>query len=493
MLTKQDIEKIEQRGSSVDQVIRDINFFKSGFPFLKIVSAATPARGIKVLDEVEKSDAEQRFYQYSGDICKFVPASGAASRMFKDLYEAIPVLERGDGIKPGSEVEKFLINIEQFAFYEDLKNTGICDFSDPLSVLRALLGKQGVDYGSIPKGLIKFHKYTDGSRTSFEEHLVEAAMYARGDNGISLMSVTVSAEHIEAFKKHFEDVKSKYMTRFGVIYSVGFTLQRPNTDTIAVDMDNEPYRDAGGNLLFRPGGHGALIENLNDIDSDIVIIKNIDNVVREQYLSETIRWKRILIGLLAGIQEKIFSYLNRLDGEYSEDLINETAMFLERELCITLPPLPDDIVKDFLKAKLNRPIRVCGMVRNLGEPGGGPFIVFDADGSTSPQILESAQLNMEDSGVKAIVSSSTHFNPVDLVCSIKNYKGEKFDLHKFVDPETGFISTKTIEGRKIKALELPGLWNGSMSQWNTVFVEVPLITFNPVKTVNDLLRKEHLA
>lgn len=493
MLSKQDIEKIEQRGSSVDQVIRDINFFKSGFPYLKIVSAATPARGIKVLDERQKSDAELSFYQYKGNVCKFVPASGAASRMFKDLYEAIPVLERGEGIKPGSGVETFLNNLDMFAFYDDLKNTGICNFSDSLSVLRALLGKEGIDYGSKPKGLIRFHKYKEESRTSFEEHLVEAAMYARGENGISRLSVTVSAEHIEAFKKHLEDVKSKYMTRFGVVYNVGFTLQSPNTDTIAVDLDNEPYRDAYGNLLFRPGGHGALIENLNNIDSDIVIIKNIDNVVREQYLSETIRWKRILIGLLAGIQKKIFYYLNRLDGAYNEDLNKEITLFLERELCITLPPLPDDIVKDFLKAKLNRPIRVCGMVRNLGEPGGGPFIVIDADGSTSLQILESAQLNMEDSEVKAIVSSSTHFNPVDLACSIKNYRGEKFDLHKFVDPETGFISTKTIEGKKIKALELPGLWNGSMSQWNTVFVEVPLITFNPVKTVNDLLRKEHLA
>lgn len=493
MLSKQDIEKIEQRGSSVDQVVRDIDFFKSGFPYLKTVSAATPARGIQVLDEKDKSDAEQRYYQYQGDICKFVPASGAASRMFKDLYEAIPILERGEGVKPGSEVERFLGNIEMFAFYEDLKNAGICDFSDSLSVLRALLGKQGLDYGSKPKGLIKFHKYTEVARTSFEEHLVEAAMYARGNDGISRMSVTVSAEHIEAFKKHFEDVKLKYMNRSGVIYNVGFTLQSPNTDTIAVDMNNEPIRNSDGSLLFRPGGHGALIENLNDIDSDIVIIKNIDNVVREQYLSETIKWKRILIGVLAGIQEKIFCYLNRLDGEYSEDLNNEITLFLERALCVTLPPLPEDIVKDFLKAKLNRPIRVCGMVRNLGEPGGGPFIVFDADGSTSLQILESAQLNIEDSEVKAMVSSSTHFNPVDLACSIKNYRGEKFDLHKFVDPETGFISTKTIEGKKIKALELPGLWNGSMSQWNTVFVEVPLITFNPVKTVNDLLRKEHLA
>ncbi len=493
MFSKQDIEKIEQRGSSADQVFKDIDFFKSGFPYLKIVSAATPAKGIRVLDDKTKSDADQRYYQYRGDICKFVPASGAASRMFKDLYEAIPVLEIGDGIKPGSEVERFLDNIGKFAFYNDLINTGNCDLSNPLSVLYSLLGKQGLDYASKPKGLIKFHKYADGSRSSFEEHLVEAAMYARCNNGISQMSVTVSAEHIEAFRKHMVNVKPKYMSRFGVMYDVEFTLQSAKTDTIAVDMNNNPFRNADGDLLFRPGGHGALVENLNLIESDLVIIKNIDNVVREQYLSETVRWKRVLIGLLVGIQEKIFTYLNKLDGEYCEDLKNEIILFLERELCISVPPLPEAIVKDFLKTKLNRPIRVCGMVRNLGEPGGGPFIVRDADGSTSLQILESAQLNMENPEIALAVSASTHFNPVDIVCSIKNYKGDKFDLQKFVDREAGFISTKTFEGKKIKALELPGLWNGSMSQWNTVFVEVPLITFNPVKTVNDLLRKEHLA
>ncbi|MEA5005912.1 MAG: DUF4301 family protein [Rikenellaceae bacterium] len=493
MFSKQDIEKIEQRGSSVDQVFKDIEFFKSGFPYLKILSAATSERGILVLNNKTKSDADQKYHQYQGDICKFVPASGAASRMFKDLYEAMPVLERGEGVKHGSEVERFLDNIAKFAFYDDLKSTSNYDISNPVSVLSALLGKQGLDYASKPKGLIKFHKYTDGSRSSFEEHLVEAAMYARSNNGISQMSVTVSAEHLEEFRKHLEDVKPKYMSRFSVMYDVRFTLQSAKTDTIAVDMNNNPFRNEDGDLLFRPGGHGALVENLNNIESDLVIIKNIDNVVREQFLSETIKWKRLLIGVLVGIQEKIFSYLQRLDGEFSEELKNEIILFLERELCISIPPLPEAIVKDFLKTKLNRPIRVCGMVRNLGEPGGGPFIVHDADGSTSLQILESAQLNMENPEIALAVSASTHFNPVDIVCSIKNYKGEKFNLHNFVDRETGFISTKTYEGKKIKALELPGLWNGSMSQWNTVFVEVPLITFNPVKTVNDLLRKEHLA
>jgi hypothetical protein len=286
-------------------------------------------------------------------------------------------------------------------------------------------------------------------------------------------------------------VKEKYMSRYDAGFDVEFTLQKPHTDTIAVDNNNEPFRTLDGRLLFRPAGHGALIENLNDIESDIVIIKNIDNVVKEELVGETVRWKKILAGKLIEIQSRIFEYIKLLDGEYNETLFADVTDFLEKELCVTIPSLPDPIVSEFLKAKLNRPIRVCGMVRNQGEPGGGPYIVRDADGSTSPQILEGAQIDMSDDKSARIVAGSTYFNPVDIVCSLKNYRGEKFDLHKFVDTETGFISTKSLEGRTLKALELPGLWNGAMSQWNTIFVEVPLITFNPVKTVNDLLRTEH--
>jgi hypothetical protein len=492
MFSNEDIEHIKQHGSSVEKVLREIEFFKSGFPFLRIVSPATANRGIRVLNQQEQSEAEKRYINYDGVPCKFVPASGAASRMFKDLFDAKKELELGNNIT-GTPAELFFTNIEKFAFYDDLTKLKGFDKSDPLKVLDYLLSNSGLNYGNLPKGLIKFHKYSDGSRTAFEEHLVEAALYARKRSGEAALTVTVSPEHLEAFKKHFEEVKFKYSERFKTGYRIDFTLQKPDTDTIAVGLDNNPFRSDDGKLLFRPGGHGALIGNLNDLDSDIVFIKNIDNVVREQYIDETVKWKRILAGVLIEMQNKIFTYLKRLDEEFNETLNSEIISFLENELCITIPSLPEPIVKEYLREKLDRPVRVCGMVKNLGEPGGGPYIACDADGSTSLQIVESTQLNMQDPEVARIVAGSTHFNPVDIVCSLKNYQGERYNLYKYIDSETGFISYKSYQGRSLKALELPGLWNGSMSQWNTVFVEVPLITFNPVKNINDLLRKEHLA
>jgi len=347
--------------------------------------------------------------------------------------------------------------------------------------------------GALPKGMIKFHKYDKGSRTSFEEHLVEAALYAKGRDGIAKLIITVSPEHVSGFKALLEKVRERYEKMYNVTFDVRFTLQKPSTDTIAVDENNEPFLKSDGSVLYRPGGHGALIENLNDLTSDLVIIKNIDNVVKEQLLQETIRWKKILGGILIGLQEKVFNYIKLLDREYNPNVINEIIEFLDREFCVKIPSVPDSILIEFLRAKLNRPIRVCGMVKNMGEPGGGPYIVYDADGSTSLQILESAQLDIKNPETIQIMNKSTHFNPVDLVCSFKDYKGDKFDLHKFIDPETGFISIKSLEGRSLKAQELPGLWNGAMSQWNTVFVEVPVITFNPVKTVLDLLRPEHIV
>jgi hypothetical protein len=492
MFNDEDVEQIRQHGSNVEKVLKEIECYKSGFPFLKIISPATADRGIRVLNQEEQSDAEKRYINYDGVPCKFVPASGAASRMFKDLFDAKKELELGNDISSTS-AELFFTNIEKFAFYDDLTKLKGFDKSNPLKVLDFMLSNSGLNYGNLPKGLIKFHKYSDGSRTAFEEHLVEAAFYARQKSGEASLTITVSPEHLEAFIKHFEEVKFKYSERFKTSYRVNFTLQKPDTDTIAVDMDNNPFRSDDGKLLFRPGGHGALIGNLNDLDSDIVFIKNIDNVVREQYIDETVKWKRILAGVLIEMQNKIFNYLKLLDEEFNEALNSEIISFLEKELCITIPSLPEPIVREYLREKLDRPVRVCGMVKNLGEPGGGPYIVYDADGSTSLQIVESAQLNMQDPQVARIVKNSTHFNPVDIVCSLKNYQGERYDLYKYVDSETGFISYKSYQGRNLKALELPGLWNGSMSQWNTVFVEVPLITFNPVKSINYLLRKEHLA
>ncbi|OFY41113.1 MAG: hypothetical protein A2X18_12200 [Bacteroidetes bacterium GWF2_40_14] len=492
MLNHFDIKQIEERGGSVESVLREIEFFKNGFPYLKIDAPATPERGIKQLKKEEQDMAVQQFEEFTGSVCKFVPASGAASRMFKELFDGLTLLEKGEDIDPKSSVNHFFERTDSYAFYSDLIKMSDFNAADRLSVIRKTLSSPGLNYASMPKGLIKFHKYTEETRTAFEEHLVEAALYAKGKNGIAKLIVTVSPEHVTGFKSLFEEVRSKYENRYDVTYDVIFTLQKPSTDTIAVDENNEPFRKTDGSLLFRPGGHGALIENLNDINDDIVIIKNIDNVVKEKLLSDTIKWKKVLGGVLLYYQEKIFNYINILDGELDSQITTEIKDFLEREFCIKLPSVPDSIFTEFLRAKLNRPLRVCGMVKNLGEPGGGPYIVYDADGSTSLQILESAQLDMNNPVTAHLMERATHFNPVDIVCSFKDYKGEKFDLNKFVDHETGFISYKSLEGRILKAQELPGLWNGAMSQWNTLFVEVPVSIFNPVKTIFDLLRPEHL-
>lgn len=479
MLTKNDLKQIE--------------FFKNGFPYLRLYAPATAERGIKLLSEKEQVAAIDLFENFDGKVCKFVPASGAATRMFNDLYDALTQLEKGEIPDKNLSTVKFLDNIKRYAFYEDLCKTDDFDIYDRYTILRNTLLSSGLNYGLLPKGMIKFHKYAEESRTSFEEHLIEAALYTKGKNGISKLVVTVSPEHLSGFESLLEEVKEKYEKRYKVTFDVSFTLQKPSTNTIAVDENNEPFRKSDGSILFRPGGHGALIENLNDLTSEIVVIKNIDNVVKDDLISEAVRWKKILGGILIGTREKLFQYIEALDGENNPLLIDEIVEFLDKEFCIKLPSVPYSILKKYIRAKLNRPIRVCGMVKNLGEPGGGPFIVYDADGSTSLQILESAQLDMNSPETVLAVSKSTHFNPVDLVCSFIDYKGEKFDLNRFIDPETGFISYKSLEGRPLKAQELPGLWNGAMSQWNTVFVEVPVITFNPVKTVLDLLRPEHLV
>ena len=354
--------------------------------------------------------------------------------------------------------------------------------------------ESGLNYGAKPKGQILFHSYEGFSRTAFEEHLVEGALYAATDGKVNII-YSVSPEHLEGFQKLYDSVKEKYESDYNVKYDSRFTLQSPATDTVAVNEDNTPFRKGDGSLLFRPGGHGALIENVNQVDADIVIIKNIDNVIHESKIEQTIRWKKILTGRLIALREKTFGFLKAIDeGNVTDEQLWEMVGFLDKEFCVTMEestfngPKENTLAK--IRAKLNRPIRVCGMVRNLGEPGGGPFVIRDASGDTSLQILESVQI---DPAKKELFAAGTHFNPVDLVCSLTDYKGEHFNLTEYVDENAGFISSKSYEGRPLKAQELPGLWNGAMSDWNTQFVDVPLITFNPVKTVLDLLRKEHKA
>ena len=482
MLSEQQKQQIQARGIAVETFETQLENFKKGFPYLNIEAAATPAKGIKVLSEDEQAKYIASADKYAGNVCKFVPASGAATRMFKDLFEAADKLAAGEKLKEGSPAAKFVENITLFPFF------------DAKAILNLTLYPKAWNYGAMPKGLIQFHKYENENRTPFEEHLVEGALYAKDANGDVRMVVTVSVEHQQGFEELYAQVKEKYEKRFNCKYHVTFTNQSPATDIVAVDMENNPFTKDDGSLLFRPGGHGALLTNLNDIDADVLVIKNIDNVVKESLLDETIRWKKILVGKAVELQEKVFAYLKKMDelnDNLPEALFAEIKGFLEDEFCVAVPEMPADELVKVLRAKLDRPVRICGMVKNEGEPGGGRYVIKGEDGTTSLQILEAAQIDKNNPQAFNAMQGATHFNPVDLVCAVKNYKGEKYDLLKHTDPQTGFISEKSFQGRPLKAQELPGLWNGAMSDWNTQFVETPLITFNPVKTVLDLLREQH--
>lgn len=505
MLTQQDKDYLAQKGISEEKLNTQLNNFKTGFPFLKLAGAASPEKGITIPSTDEKRvylAAWDQYLQGNGKVLKFVPASGAASRMFKDLFEFLD----GESNTPNNTfIEKFFSNIKKFAFYKELDATLIDREGNSIGQLIAegnykivvdyLLGDKGLSYGKLPKGLLKFHSYPKGPRTPLEEHLVEGALYAGGKTGDVNVHFTVSPEHKELFKTLFAEKQAEYASQYGVRYNVSFSEQKSSTDTVAANPDNTPFRTEDGKILFRPGGHGALIENLNDLDADIIFIKNIDNVVPDRLKPETVEYKKLIAGVLVTKQKQAFEYLKKLDsGRYVHSELEEMIHFLHDDLCLRNPELKD--LEDaelaiYLKKKLNRPMRVCGMVKNVGEPGGGPFLAYNPDGTISPQILESSQIDTNNAEYVKMFKGGTHFNPVDLVCAVKDYKGNKFDLSKYVDPQTGFISNKSKNGKELKALELPGLWNGAMSDWNTIFVEVSLGTFNPVKTVNDLLREQH--
>ena len=506
MLTHEDKELLAKKGISEEKIAEQLACFEKGFPFLKLSAAASVENGgIMKADEkgCEQYLAAWDAYK-AGDkkIVKFVPASGAASRMFKNMFEFLGA----EYDKPTTDFEKkFFDHIHDFAFYNDLNaacldNTGkninaLLSEHNYKAVVSNLLESAGLNYGALPKGLLKFHRYADGVRTPLEEHLVEGALYAAGKSGEVNVHFTVSTEHRALFEKLVAAKAAEYEAKYGTTYHISFSEQKPSTDTVAADMENKPFRDKDGKLLFRPGGHGALIENLNDLDADIVFIKNIDNVVPDRLKADTVTYKKLLAGVLVTLQKQAFEYLELLDGgHYSHEQLETIIRFVQQQLrCrrTDLKELEDADLVIYLRKKLNRPMRVCGMVKNVGEPGGGPFLAYNPDGTISLQILESSQIDMNDPEKKAMFEKGTHFNPVDLVCAVRDYKGNKFDLLKHVDKATGFISYKSKNGKDLKALELPGLWNGSMSDWNTVFVEVPLSTFNPVKTVNDLLREQH--
>ena len=488
MLTQEDRELLAKKGISEEKLAEQLNDFKTGFPYLELDGAAAIDNGIMAIDEEKEKAYSKAWDAYKlGDktIVKFVPASGAASRMFKNMFEFLGAAYDA----PETDFEKkFFDRIHDFAFFDDLnaaclKNQGkdidtLVEEGKYKPVVANLLESAGLNYGQLPKGLLKFHKYEEGARTPLEEHLVEGSLYAANKNGDVNVHFTVSPEHRSLFEKLVDEKVSSYAAKFGTEYH----------------MDNEPFR-TDGKLLFRPGGHGALIENLNDLDADIVFVKNIDNVVPDRLKADTVTYKKVIAGVLVTLQKKAFDYLNLLDsGKYTHAQIEEIINFLQHDLCCRNPQislLEDAELVVYLKNKLNRPMRVAGVVKNVGEPGGGPFRAYNADGTISLQILESSQIDTDDPVKKEMFENGSHFNPVDLVCAVKDYKGNKFDLVKYVDKSTGFISYKSKNGKELKALELPGLWNGAMSDWNTVFVEVPLSTFNPVKTVNDLLRPQH--
>ena len=504
MLTQQDLKQLAQKGISEQQIETQLGQFKTGFPFLKLEAAAAIGRGIvaPTSDEGRKYvDAWQKYKAAGKRVVKFVPASGAASRMFKDMFAFVDA----DYDKPTTDFEKkYFDNIDKFAFYGELdavcqKNNGkgikaLIQEGNFKAVAANMLKAEGLNYGQLPKGLLLFHNYPEGPRTPMEEHLVEGALYA-ASNGEAHVHFTVSHEHMDLFKQKVAQKADMYAKKYGIAYDITFSEQKPSTDTVAANPDGTPFRNADGSLLFRPGGHGALIENLNEIEADVIFVKNIDNVVPDRLKGDTVLWKQIIAGVLITLQKKAFEYLELLDsGKYTHEQIEEIIRFVQNDLCCRkadIKELEDADLVIYLRKKLNRPMRVCGVVKNVGEPGGGPFLTYNQDGTVSLQILESSQIDKSNKEYMEMFTKGTHFNPVDLVCAVKDYKGNAFDLSKFVDPTTGFISQKSKSGKELQALELPGLWNGAMSDWSTIFVEVPLSTFNPVKTVNDLLREQH--
>ncbi len=504
MLSQEDLQQIASKGISQEKIEMQLNEFKTGFPFLKLEAAASLGKGIISPDEGEREKYIQQWKDYKAQgkkIVKFVPASGAASRMFKDMFAFVSA----DYDTPTTPFEKtYFDNIHRFAFFEALNEKCIENCGKDIDTLIGegnykavaanMLEGNGLNYGQLPKGMLLFHNYEDGARTPMEEHLVEGALYA-ASNGEANVHFTVSHEHMQFFEKKVEEKVDKYAKEYGIHYNISFSEQKPSTDTIAANPDNTPFRTEDGKLLFRPGGHGALIENLNEIDADVIFIKNIDNVVPDRLKPDTVTYKQLIAGVLVSLQSQAFKYLELLDtGKYDHEDLEEIIRFVQRDLCCRKPDiklLEDAELVIYLRKKLDRPMRVCGVVKNVGEPGGGPFLTYNSDGTVSLQILESSQIDKSNAEYQRMFTEGTHFNPVDLVCAVKDYKGQRFCLPEFVDKSTGFISNKSKNGKELKALELPGLWNGAMSDWNTVFVEVPLSTFNPVKTVNDLLREQH--
>jgi len=512
----QDLRQMRSQGIRPSEVEAQLELFRHPPPFLTLDRPASVGDGILKLSKKQQEQSLKEFEKArrKGRFMKFVPASGAASRMFHLLlkfFQREPFTGddlRREVLQGDEESQQFMHFIEalsQTAFFGELGEALARSNLDLETlrregryqeILRALLLPNGLDYSHKPKGLVKFHSYPKEKRTPLEEHLVEAVQYVKDKSHLCRIHFTVSEEHEQESRNYFMAVKEKYEKKYGVRFDIDFSTQRSHTNTLAVDLENEPFRDAKGNLLFRPSGHGALLENLNRLKGDLVFIKNIDNVVVEKVMGTTVHWKKVLGGYLASIQKEIFKHLKKLKSKsVSARELRAAAEFVHKGLGYSLGEdferLSPVQKRKRLASRFDRPLRVCGVVRNTGEPGGGPFWVKDKTGKDSLQIVEGAQTDLGRSDQRSVFERSTHFNPVDLVCGVRNHKGRSFDLRRFRNSDSVFISKKSMGGRELKALELPGLWNGSMAEWITLFVEVPLETFNPVKTVFDLLKPAH--
>ncbi|MDA3886666.1 MAG: DUF4301 family protein [Candidatus Delongbacteria bacterium] len=487
-----DLGKLKKHRISLDDIDKQISKFIKGSPFSDLVKPATTLSGISKLNSFNKEELLSLYdiVVESDRISKFVPASGAATRMFKDLLE----FYYSDYKNINDKCEEVFSEINNFPFYDDLKKTLFDDghnINELLKdknyqlILKYLLFEKGLNYSNLPKGLLKFSKYEDNSITALEEHFFEGIDYASDQNNKIKIHFTVSEEHLNDFEKLVKELQNKFLSDY--TFDVTFSTQKPSTDTLAVDENNEPFRDNNNEIVLRPGGHGALIHNLNSLNADILFIKNIDNV--QSGNNNLSLYKKLLAGILLKNQSKIFKHVDMLQKKNSADL-TEIESFIINDLNISLhvdyTNKTTEEKIDHLLSLLIRPIRVCGMVQNTGAPGGGPFFVRKND-DISLQIVESSQIDLTKEDQKKIFESSTHFNPVDIVCALKDKDGDSFNLLNYIDQDTYFISNKSVDGKPLKALELPGLWNGAMAEWITIFVEVPLETFTPVKTVNDLL------
>ncbi|HMB64713.1 MAG TPA: DUF4301 family protein [Eudoraea sp.] len=506
--SENDLKQLKNKGVSREKVLEQIETFKAGIPFVRLDRAAVVSAGISRFTEEEEEVLIRNFESLRKDrsLLKFVPASGAASRMFKSLFNFLDSFNpRATSLtayleKSGDRhMAEFFEKLDEFPFSDivqkRIRGKSATRDEEYLLFVREMLSEEGLNYGFYPKGLLPFHNYGSYTATPFEEHLIEGASYACV-NDKAFLHFTISEQHAVLFNREFAQIRERVALATNTGFHVSYSYQKSSTDTIAVTMENTPFRNDDGSLLFRPGGHGALIENLDEQETDIIFIKNIDNVVVPEYAEDISNSKKVLAGLLLKVQQKAFYYAELLDNEHIDgEILGELKTFLHNELNVRFSDKFESFSIEqqlaIYKDKINRPIRICGMVKNAGEPGGGPFWIRDRHGHISLQIIESAQVDMEDEEQVAIFKNSTHFNPVDLVCGVKNYRGEKFNLLNFVDKNQGFITLKTKDGKNLKALELPGLWNGAMAFWNTIFVEVPLLTFNPVKTVNDLLKPAH--